>query len=135
MKVLVDTSVWSLLLNRPGTTNHPAALYLEEQILNSAPIFITGIIFQEILQGIRSKSQFLRIEKYLRDFPFLETTRKVHEQAAGLFNISRGMGVQSQTVDCLIAASAIHYGCHLLTTDRDFSRISGFMPLRLAAHS
>lgn len=131
MNILVDTSVWSLLLHRKKKSSHPAAKKLHQLIDEGGPLCITGVIFQEVLQGIRSETQFHQIRKYLLDFPFLETTPVIHEEAAQLFNRCRKKGIQSHTIDCLIAALSLHYKCSLLTTDKDFQCIAHHFPLKL----
>lgn len=130
MKILVDTSVWSLLLRRKKEGPfHPLALFLQRKIEEEAPLFMAGIIFQETLQGIRSETQFHAIRKCLVDFPFLETTQEVHERAAVLFNEGRKKGISSHTADCLIAAHCLHHECQLLTADKDFHEMKRFAPL------
>lgn len=135
MKILVDTSAWALLLNRKKESNHPAALFLRDKIETGAPLCLTGIILQEVLQGVRSEVQFKKLKSTLADFDFLEASSVIHEKAAVLFNQCRKKGVAAHTIDCLIAALAIHYDCFLLTTDDDFRAIARSSPdtLQIAA--
>jgi predicted nucleic acid-binding protein len=135
LKILVDTSVWSLLLVRKKPVSHPASKILAEKIAEGAPISLTGIIYQEIIQGVRSETQQQRLKKYLLDFDFLEPTPAIHQQAAQLFIQCRGGGLSVHTIDVLIAVLALHFDCALLTTDNDFSLISGIVPLRLISLS
>lgn len=133
MNIFVDTSVWSLLFVRKKPSNHPAAKILSDKIAEGAPICLTGIIYQEVMQGIRSETQQQQLKKYLLDFDFLEPTPAIHDQAAHLFKQCRKQGVSVHTIDVLIAALALHYDCSLLTTDNDFSLIAGITPLKLIA--
>ena len=63
------------------------------------------------------------------DFPFLEATPTVHEKAAEIFNQSKKSGFNASTLDCLIAAVAIHHRCRLLTADSDFNELSKYSSL------
>lgn len=129
--MLVDTSVWSLLLHRKRPQVHPAVTLLEGAVLKEQMIFIAGIIVQEVLQGIRSDLHRQKVLKYLKDFDFLEADLTVHEEAALIFSACRAKGISAHTVDCLIAALAIHHHVELLTTDKDFILMSKFLDLRL----
>lgn len=131
MSILVDTSVWSLLLLRKKTSPHPAALFLKRQIEEKTGLRLTGIIYQEVLQGIRSDTLFQSIKSYLREIPCLEMPPVLHEEAARLFNRCRQKGIQAGTVDCLIATASIHFDSPLLTTDPDFRHIAQYSDLRL----
>ena len=130
--MLVDTSVWSLLLHRKNSANHPAISILKQSLANEESVCISGIIFQEILQGIRSETQRQKVKKYLGDFDLLEATMPIHEEASQIFVICRSKGISAHSIDCLIAALAIHYHQVLLTADRDFILIARHTALQLA---
>jgi len=55
VKVIVDTSVWSLVL-RLGKTDSPAPVQELRHIIRDNRAQMKGPIRQEILSGIRSKS-------------------------------------------------------------------------------
>jgi len=57
MKVIVDTSVWSLALRR-DKEDSPEQVQELRQIIHSHRVQMIGPIRQEILSGIRSESQF-----------------------------------------------------------------------------
>ena len=58
MRILVDTSVWSLALRRNGGAVHPEVKKLKNLILDGEQLFIIGLILQEILQGISRSDKF-----------------------------------------------------------------------------
>ncbi|MGV0028657.1 PIN domain-containing protein [Phormidesmis priestleyi] len=84
MSVIVNTSVWSLALRRntPDTSivNQLRALIAEDEVV------IFGAIRQEILSGIRTAEQFVRLRDYLRAFSELPLTHDDYEIAAEFFN-------------------------------------------------
>lgn len=132
MKYLVDTSVWSLALRRNREKKNPIVETLQNILEGGASIFMIGIIYQEVLQGIRHEDQFKKIRNTLKILPVIDVHQNDHEEAARLFGKCRSKGIQTATIDCLIATAAIHNDCALLTTDRDFERIADLSPLKLA---
>lgn len=131
MKYIIDTSVWSLALRRSKAQQSPAVEKLGKLLESGSPIFILGIIYQEILQGTRHEDQFRKIRDNLRILPLIDVTQNDHEEAARLFNRCQSRGVQASSIDCLIAVATIHNECTLLTTDRDFEHIAKHTPLKL----
>jgi predicted nucleic acid-binding protein len=131
MKIIVDTSVWSLALRRAKKSDHPKVTQLKEFIQHEQDIFILGIILQEILQGISSIPRFRKLKKKLEAFPMIQLNQENYIQAARLRNYCRTKGINAGTIDFLIAAAAIQYNCYLLTIDNDFLYISQYSDLKL----
>lgn len=134
MNVLVDTSAWSLLLRRRSSEDAPelpVARTLRQLILGEERVFLTGIVYQEILQGVRVERQRREMVRQLQPFPLLEATRATYERAARLRDRCLTKGVTPSTIDVLIAQVAIDGGCVLLTADSDFNAISAHSSLRL----
>jgi predicted nucleic acid-binding protein len=131
MNVLVDTSVWSLALRRTKESTHPKVELLRELLQTEQPIYLLGVILQEILQGIRKQSDFRKLIVSLEPFPLIHLKKEDYIEAAKLRNHCASKGIQAGTIDFLIASTAIRYGCGLLTADEDFARISNIAPLRL----
>lgn len=136
MKVLVDTSVWSLALRRRKTLPPVAEVsLLKELIENQEEIITLGIILQELLQGIRDPQQYRSIFKAMRPFPLLEPNREDYEYAAHLSNLCRSKGIQASTIDFLISAVCLNHKSVLLMTDKDFLHISKYCDLKLLGKS
>lgn len=125
MNLVVDTSVWSLVLRRPKVDDsniHVQAFRTHLEL--SHRLFLTGNILQELLDGLRSSKQFDRLLQLLEPFPLLELDRSTYMAAARLRTVCRAKGVLAGPIDFLIAAACCQYGYPLLTADQDFSRIS-----------
>lgn len=60
--ILVDTSV--LIDFFKGVKNNPVSC-LKDVIMQQIPFGITSIIYQEILQGVKSKKEYALLNKYL----------------------------------------------------------------------
>ncbi|MGH8718041.1 MAG: type II toxin-antitoxin system VapC family toxin [Burkholderiales bacterium] len=130
---LVDTSVWIDFLRKRD--NPPVARFLEltEQ---SIPFGITGVIYQEVLQGAETERDFERLRDHLSTQRFYHPHDPVTSYlgAAQLYFQCRRQGVTLRsTIDCLIAQIAIEYELKLLHNDSDFERIANVVSdLKLA---
>jgi predicted nucleic acid-binding protein len=76
MKVLVDTSVWSLAFRKAGPADHPTVKKLARLLEDGEELFLAGVILQEILQAFRSEVTVRRVERYLEPFPLLSQERQ-----------------------------------------------------------
>ena len=132
MRILVDTSVWSLSFRKRGPADHPTVRKLTAALEANANLVLTGLILQEILQAFRLDAAFSSAVEVLRPFPLLELGRSEYVAAARLHRTCTSNGVTATTADCQIAAAAICHDCFLLTADRDFERIARLSDLNLA---
>ncbi|MDH3976733.1 MAG: PIN domain-containing protein [Deltaproteobacteria bacterium] len=130
MKVLVDTSIWSLALRRKESAYDPLVRELEE-LIREFRVHIIGPVRQEILSGIRSKEQFENLKKHFRSFPDMELHEADYECAAEFFNIARKKGIQGSNTDFLICAAANRYGMTIFTNDKDFTLFQKCLPVKL----
>jgi len=129
MKVLVDTSVWSLALRRRAP-DHPAVDELRRLIANGRAAMV-GPIRQEVLSGIREKVAFDRLRDHLGAFPDEPLASADFERAAECFNVCRARGLQGSNTDFLLCAVSERHRLPILTTDEDFSRYSRVLPVVL----
>ena len=130
MKVLVDTSVWSLALRRDLPSDGPEVSELIE-LIKEARVQMIGPVRQELLSGIKSQAQFQKLRKHLRSFPDLELTMRDYEYAAEFFNLCRSKGVQGSNTDFLICAIAARHKTPIFSTDRDFTLFQLHLPITL----
>ena len=131
MRILVDTSIWSLALRRPSGIVNKEAVLLKTIIEQGEDIHLLGVILQEVLQGIRNSKNFLALKEYFKAFPLIELTREDYVKAAELKNRLMGKGKQGSTIDVLIASAAISHDCHLFTADENFTQIEEHSELKL----
>ncbi len=133
MSLLVDTSVWSLLLRRDRPDVGPEVAALTEALESGARILSTGLILQELLQGFSGPKARRQIVERFSAFPLLVPDREDHVSAADLHNRCRARGVQTGTIDALLAQLCIRHELTLLTTDVDFQHIAKHAPLQVWA--
>jgi predicted nucleic acid-binding protein len=133
MRILVDTSIWSLALRRPSGAVNKEAILLKTIIEQGEDVYLLGVILQEVLQGIRNSKDFLALKEYFRAFPLIDLTREDYVRAAELKNQLIGKGRPASTIDVLIASTAISHRLHLFTADKHFAQIAEHSELKLLA--
>ena len=125
MNLVVDTSVWALVLRRPQVEeDNPFVQVFRFHVMQEDGLVLIGNILQELLDGVRSPRDFHRLLTWLEPFPLLELTRDTYVAAAQLRNTCRSKGVQAGPMDFLIAAACVEQGFPILTADRNFSSIA-----------
>jgi predicted nucleic acid-binding protein len=125
VNVVVDTSVWSLVLRRPRVIeDDPHVRAFRWQLESGGGIFLVGNILEELLDGLRSTKQFDRLLTLMDPYPLLDPDRQTYVTAARLQSVCRSNGVNAGSIDFLIAAACCQHGFPLLTADKDFARIA-----------
>lgn len=133
MKVLVDTTVWSLALRRkPPDLSEGEKRLIEEltRLVQQGNAILLGVVRQEVLSGIRDPGVFERIRKLLRAVEDEVLAVEHFEEAARTSNTCRAAGVTGTVVDMLICAVAMRLGAPVFTTDGDFELYARHLPLR-----
>lgn len=131
--IVLDTSVLSLVFRRP-VANRPASGIVSRfrsLVEDGPPLGVPGVVFQELLSGVRDQRQFERLRAAIEGFPLILAEEEDHLEAARLMNLLRRHGIPASSFDVLIAAIAVRRDSVLFTLDRDFSRFADFVPLRL----
>lgn len=130
MKIIVDTSIWSLALRRKKRQSFSEVKILESLIDNQR-ICMLGPIRQEILSGIKDNKQFAQLKDILSAFDDFPLTTKDYEKAAEFFNLCRSKGIQGSNTDYLICAVSSNNRFPIFTSDKDFEIYSKHLPITL----
>jgi hypothetical protein len=130
MKVIVDTSIWSLALRRKKKES-TSEIRILESLIDNQKVGILGPIRQEILSGIKENKQFLQLKEFLSAFEDHPIITKDYELAVEYYNICRSKGVQGSNTDFLICAVSHNNRFPILTSDKDFETFSKFIPITL----
>jgi len=130
MRVIVDTSVWSLALRRRKPAASPHCDLLRRLIMDGETVLL-GAIRQELLSGIRFPEQYQRLKLRLRAFPDLTLETGDHELAAAFFNTCMSKGIAGGPIDLLICAAAHRRRYMILTTDPDFDHYGRHLSIDL----
>jgi predicted nucleic acid-binding protein len=134
LKVLVDTSVWSLALRRKSevlsTQEKPVVAELSE-LIDEGRAAIVGLSRQELLSGLKTTEQYDKLRLHLRAFEDEPIDVKDYEDAAKFGNRCRGKGMAVFVADILLCAVAINRAWSIFTTDPDFTMYGKVLPVRL----
>ncbi len=128
--MFADTSVWSLALRRDTPPDLPEVHELRRS-LGTGTVYCTGLVLQELLQGFLKPKAHKQIVKSLAALPLLVPDRNDHIHAAELRNSCRRDGIQTGTIDALLAQLCIRHELTMLTTDKDVRNIASVVPLAI----
>jgi len=120
-KIIADTCVWIEFFRNPDSE---LTLHLKEHI-KERKVVMVGMVLSEILQGIRTKKEAIRVKESLKRLPYLEVTRDAWEKAGELSRDLRRRGTTIPLSDMIIASLAIAGGCEVFTVDPHFQHVPG----------
>jgi predicted nucleic acid-binding protein len=124
--LLLDSSVW---IDRSRGAETQATRYVDMHE-DREEIALTGVVYQEVLQGARSERGFEQLREMLSAMLLLEPREwSTYEIAAILYRRARSAGLTVRKPnDCLIAAIALEHGALLVHNDRDFFALAQVEP-------
>ncbi len=133
MKVLVDTSIWSLALRRKKALSREEQARIDElnELINEVRVAIIGPIRQELLSGISNDDQFRMLKERLRAFEDLPLVQTDYERAAEFYNLCRKAGIQGSGIDFLICSVSVGNEIPIFTSDKDFLHYKKQLPISL----
>ncbi len=118
--VLVDTSV---LIDYLGGKDTKAVTAFQRILDDNIPWGINPFIYQEVLQGVKTDKDFIKVREYLdtQTFYLLKDPKDSFAAAAKVYFQCRRKGITlGSTIDCLIIQTAIEHSLYLLHKDADF---------------
>jgi predicted nucleic acid-binding protein len=131
VSLLVDTSVWSLAFRRDTETGVVEVRTLQHALDGADQVFTTGLVLQELLQGVAGpKARSQLIERFAA-LGFLQPDREDHIEAAEVRNSCRRNGVQIGTIDALLIQLCRKHDLVLLSTDNDFRSAAKHIKFRI----
>jgi predicted nucleic acid-binding protein len=133
VRVLVETSVWSLAFRRRVRRDDPEVGELRS-LIDEGRVAMIGPIRQELLSGLRTAGAFEELRDHLRPFPDETLDTADFERAAEHFSACRVRGLQGSNTEFLICAVAERRKLPILTTDADFTRFAAVLPITLHRH-
>jgi predicted nucleic acid-binding protein len=130
VNVIVDTSVWSLVLRRSQVVDPTISDELRT-LIAVRRVQLLGPIRQEVLSGVKEVAQFERLRTHLAAYPDYPLVEDDYVLAATFFNTCRAKGVQGSNTDFLICAAAVNHHLSIFTTDQDFTHFALHVPIHL----
>ena len=132
MKVLVDTSVWSLAFRKhPRTEGQQGIIDELADLIKDLRAAMIGPIRQELLSGIVDENKFNQLRLKLRVFDDEKLELEHYELAASFSNQCRRQGIQGSHIDFLICAVGSKNNYPVFTLDKDFERYQSVLALKL----
>lgn len=122
--ILVDTSVFIPFLKGQKT---PETIAFDQIIEDRIPFGISPYIYQELLQGVKTPSEFSILKDYLETQRIYDLTQGLESFAAAarmFFDCQRAGLTIRRGADLLIAQTAIEHKLSLLHADRDFIHLA-----------
>jgi predicted nucleic acid-binding protein len=126
--MMADTSALIELLRNTGSRCHQILL---KTIQDDVAIWLPAVVVQEVLQGAKNPSEFMKLRAALEAFRIFEPQDYLglHQHAAMLYARCRWQGLTPRSpMDCVVAACAIEAELSLLANDRDFTVIARIEP-------
>lgn len=126
--MMVDTSAWIEYLRATGSR---ADQRVTRALRGGEPIVVPAVVLQEVLQGARSPTHFIQLQRELEQLPVFEPDNlaDLHRQAAQLYARCRWLGLTPRSPnDCVVAACALEADLPLLARDADFDAIASIEP-------
>jgi predicted nucleic acid-binding protein len=108
----------------PGGGDSAAAVSLRRMIESGIALGIPAIVLQEVLAGVRNKTQFQELHRHLTAFLILPATIENHVKAAQLAAVSSEKRVHCTPSAALVVAQAAAGGCRLYTLDREMAAVA-----------
>lgn len=125
--ILVDSSIW---IEYWKTADSPYSLSLKN-LIESDQAAINGLIYHECVQGARNESDLHKLERLLKSITFLTMPDHLWMDSARLSFKMKLKGINLTTVDCLLAAHALHNHSPLFSKDRIFEKVAQYSELKL----
>lgn len=122
-EVILDSSIWIELERRNEEIKDLVDPYIKQN-----RVFLVDVIIAEVLRGVRTRKDFLKLQRAFSDFVCLSTSwAKVSELA---FQVARA-GYWPPLIDLYIAQCSLDYKITIITKDTDFEHIAKVCPLEL----
>ena len=124
MAILIDTST---MIDWLKNNENPKTELFDKVLDNSVPFGISVLTYQEVLQGARNAREYSKLKTYLetQKIYYMPQDLEFYNKASNMYTTLRSCGKTIRnTIDIMVAMTAIHYKLKLLHNDRDFDIIA-----------
>lgn len=119
VKVLVDTSAWISFFRKEKQLHEKVSALIDDD-----RIACCGIIYAELLQGVKTEKELSGLKDFMQVFDFPEEHARLWEEAGELSFRLRKKGTSPGLADCYIAVLAKRNGYSILTLDGHFKDLT-----------
>lgn len=124
--VLVDTCVWIEFFKTESETGNK----LESLIIENS-VWVCGIVLFELLQGIQSEAEKVKILSALSDMPYAEMSKSLWQRAGESSASLKKRGIHIPLSDICMSAIALEYNLTVFTIDKHFKQIPGLRTFKM----
>jgi len=117
-KIIVDTSIWIEYFKNTLSNSE-----FIEKGLNEEFIYIAGPIISELLQGVRTKKEYMMLSQSIGAVPFLNCQYYDWIDAGKISFSLRKKDIIIPLTDIIIVAIAIRNNAKIYTLDKHFKQI------------
>ncbi len=124
--LLIDTSIWVKLLRKQQDEKQQQKFKQAlAGTIGNHNYYLPRFSQTELLQGAKDEAEWSELNNYLKNQDYIDPSQSTWIAAARIYYDLRRQGITVRnTIDCLIAASAIEHEMLLLHIDRDFQAIA-----------
>ena len=124
--ILVDTCVWTEFFKTESETGNK----LESLIIENS-VWVCGIVLFELLQGIQSEAEKVKILLALSDMPYAEMSKSLWQRAGESSASLKKRGIHIPLSDICMSAIALEYNLTVFTIDKHFKQIPGLRTFKM----
>jgi predicted nucleic acid-binding protein len=134
--IYLDTSVLSMVFRRvkSGATPHAVVGVFSDLVRRDEEMRVPGVVYQELLSGVRTDEAFQRLEQVLGGFRIVLADIETHRRAAQVRSFCQSGGISAASFDCLVAAHSLVKDAELFTLDDDFKHMAPLVGLKLYSY-
>ncbi len=118
--MLIDTSIWIEYFKE----NEKIIKVIEKGLMENN-VFIAGPVVAELLQGVKSESEFQKLANCIDAVPFIDNSMKDWKTAGEISFKLRRNGITIPLTDIIISALAINNNLLVYTRDEHFKEVPG----------
>lgn len=119
--IIIDSSAWIQYFR---DLSSPVGQEVEG-IIESGDALLVGVVYAELVRGVRDDRDLHVLEDNLEGIPFLETGKETWRRAGQLLLDLRRQGRTIALPDAVIAAQALEGDHQVYTQDEHFQRVPG----------
>ncbi len=124
--LIIDTSIWIEYFHIGNTT--------VEEALKSGRVHLPPLVASELISGIKDKKHRLKMQDFLSDLAYCETSIEHWFRVGILRNDLRNKGFTISTPDAHICQCALDLDGILYSKDKIFAKIQKLVSLKLQSN-
>ncbi len=118
--ILADTCVWIEFFKAGSEIGNKLESLLTENV-----VWVCGIVLFELLHGIKSENEKIKILSALSELPYAEMSKSLWQKAGELSASLKNRGVTIPLSDICMSTIASEYNLTVFTIDKHFKQIPG----------